>query len=500
MTSAEPRAARWSRVSSAKQATSDREGLPYQRDLQDRAINALDALDSGTGWVVAHSGGTVHETSEWTDMLSQAGRTFDVLVVAYTSRLGRNAEEQLRAVRLIGEAGAAVYFAEERVLTSDETAWEGVAREIVESEAYRRRLSRTMRRTYESRWRRRGLPAGVPPYGYRPDWTIDEDKAQVVRDIFSGYASRRRSLRELAIDHELAEEHVKVIIRNPAYTGLAQRHGEFVEGQMPAIIDRDTWNRVIELRSERRFTSGPRSMRPSILQGMRCTCNARLRLNGRDGGGATRLRHLHPCIAWGKHEHRRSAHLEQAIKAAICDLRPTDKTLAEHVARHTAAPPAPITRLDTRRHRQDIAQALVDGHLTAEEAQWLLDSPGEPIPAPATPTASVWDARAIATYFGRLGDALALLEPDLSGVAFTDERSREAFAAELAAHDTSHDQLWADLARRIFARLEYHGDTDIRYRLTDEAQQYFVNEVMPTQVTIGGKVGGEGLEPPTPSV
>src|SRR5687768_5672537 len=107
------RAARWSRVSSNRQAEHDRTGLPYQREAQDRAIERMGWTDTGIGWEPAESGGTVHSSDEFRDMLARAGRDFDVLVVAYASRLGRNVAETLRASEAIKDAGARIYFAQE---------------------------------------------------------------------------------------------------------------------------------------------------------------------------------------------------------------------------------------------------------------------------------------------------------------------------------------------------------------------------------------------------
>lgn len=146
--------------------------------------------------------------------------------MAYVSRLGRNAKASLSAVDQISAAGALVYFADERLHTADEQQWEPFAREVIESEAYRRRLSRTMKRTYASRWERRGLPAGPPPYGFTREWQHHPAEAAIVRAIFERYAEGGISLTRLAEEYGLAEEHVKVMVRNPAYAGLAQHNGK----------------------------------------------------------------------------------------------------------------------------------------------------------------------------------------------------------------------------------------------------------------------------------
>lgn len=99
-------------------------------------------MDTGVSWSVAHSGWKIAQHPAWNDMLSRAGRDFDVLVVGYASRFARSLEAHVDARRLFHAAGAAILFVDERVLTSDEDAWERWAREAVEAEAYSRKLSR----------------------------------------------------------------------------------------------------------------------------------------------------------------------------------------------------------------------------------------------------------------------------------------------------------------------------------------------------------------------
>ena len=68
-------------------------------------------------------------------MLSRAGTEYDVLVVGYVSRFARDLRTAINARHELHAAGAAILFADERVLTSDEDSWELFAREAVEAEA-----------------------------------------------------------------------------------------------------------------------------------------------------------------------------------------------------------------------------------------------------------------------------------------------------------------------------------------------------------------------------
>src|SRR5665811_2615145 len=78
---------------------------------------------------------------------------YDVLAVGYISRFARNLRTAVNAREDLHAAGAAIYFADEDRLSSDESAWENWARETVEAEAYSRRLARAVRGGYAAKVR-----------------------------------------------------------------------------------------------------------------------------------------------------------------------------------------------------------------------------------------------------------------------------------------------------------------------------------------------------------
>jgi DNA invertase Pin-like site-specific DNA recombinase len=183
------RAARWIRESTAGQA--DNFGPDSQRRQQDVAIERYELVDAGLEWVVAHSGRTIASTTEWAEMLAAAGERFDVLVVGYVSRFARDLETAVNARRQLHAAGAGILFADERILTSDEDAWERWAREAVEAEAYSRRLGKRIAEGYEAKRRRLGVPGGNrPPLGTvrrGRELVVDVEALAVVQ---RAYASR----------------------------------------------------------------------------------------------------------------------------------------------------------------------------------------------------------------------------------------------------------------------------------------------------------------------
>lgn len=445
------RAARWSRVSSNRQAEDDRTGLPYQREAQDRAIERNEWTDTGIAWEVAESGGTVHGSPEFLDMLARAGRDFDVLVVAYASRLGRNASETLRASEEITRAGARIYFAQERLDTSDERQWEYIAREHVDSEVYRRRLSRTMKETYELRARRKGLPAGKPPYGYDTGWTVNEPQAAIVRAIFREYATTDISLRALAEKYGLAEDHIKgdSFIRNPAYAGLVQHRGVILgEGSMPAIVDRAIWDRVAAKREDRRFVAG--GQRPTLnpyAGKLYCACGSHIRSNGR---GGTRIRHLPPvCTTWDPARRRKQPQQHRPVEYVVAPLREAVKSLwgsygvaVEMIATQTAPQPPP----DNRFARERLARRFAKGEITLERFTTEIASLEQAPAAPERPVVTVEDLHGYWEPF----------------------------------RTTDYDRIASSIARRI----EYRGPDRLGVELSDDAKAHFVGEMLPREVKL----------------
>jgi len=196
------RVARWIREST--KAQEDRYGPDAQREHQGRAIERYGLIDTGIVWQVAHSGRTVDQTLEWAEMLARAGREYDILVVAYVSRFARNVEALARTIRQLHVAGAAVYFCDERLLSSDEQHWDWYMREAVEAESYSRRLSRRVREGYETKWRRHRDPGGWAPLGFRRELepprrlVIDLATIGAAAKLFERYATGRVSMQDLA--------------------------------------------------------------------------------------------------------------------------------------------------------------------------------------------------------------------------------------------------------------------------------------------------------------
>lgn len=136
---------------------------------------------------------------------------------------------------------------------------------------YSRKLRRRIRDGYAAKFAKHGLPGGRLPWGYR--WgaeaksiELDEDAAAVRRLIFELYSSGEYSSRSLA--DELSRRGARIagrpftgwtafeILRKPIAIGTTRRGNEAHEGAVPAIVDRDLWDRCQRTLHERRAWQG----------------------------------------------------------------------------------------------------------------------------------------------------------------------------------------------------------------------------------------------------
>lgn len=362
------RAARWIRESTSGQF--DAFGPDAQREQQDRAIQRWGLVDTGLAWQVAHSGRTVGTTSQFAEMMASAGVEYDVLVVGYVSRFARDVRTSVNARHDLHVAGAAILFADERILTSDDDAWDSWAREAVEAESYSRKLARRIREGYAAKRRRLGEPGGRPPFGFvrrgrPPRLQPTEDGIVLVRRAFS-LAGGGHADGAISDDLGLPLDTVRGILTNPIYVGRL-RDGS--PASVAPAVDVATWQAVQELRARRRTRGGkPETVRTYALPMLRCAgCGERLI------GDTGRYRHRRPCEAFTA-ARRRLAYrnrlvkslgtsypqefYEGAIGAALQQWALGSSELTQAAAIDARRQPAPVDQLAMRRVEAERDRAL----------------------------------------------------------------------------------------------------------------------------------------------
>lgn len=375
------RAARWVRESTAGQH--DRFGPDAQREQQDRAIERYGVADTGLSWSVAHSGRTIARTGQWGEMMAAAGRDYDVLLVGYVSRFARDLRTAVNARHDLHAAGAALLFCDERVLSSDEDAWEQWAREAVEAEAYSRRLAKRIREGYAAKFRRLDDQAGPTPIGFvrtGPNATLAVDPATITIPVamFQRYSTGMVSYEQLGAEFGMEAGAVREILRNPVYNGWVRRHRRTTDEQLRPAAWRDDppvsdalWSRVEAVKGARTRSSGPRYRgTPPMLSGLLwCACGEHIRSNGTQGA-PPRAAVIHPsrsCTLWGDRRTRSMDWYERCVDAQVRQMDLDDATIARVVAALADPPAVPeVGDAELGRRRRSLALAHANGKLTDE--------------------------------------------------------------------------------------------------------------------------------------
>ena len=291
------RVARWLRESTPGQM--DYFGPAAQTRLIDEALARHGLQDTGIGWTVAASGWKrAWLTPEWQEMLAAAreGR-FDLLLVAYQSRFLRNVKQTLIAIEdHLHPVGVAVFFIDERLLSSDPDDWHAIVEEATDAERYSRRTAKRQREGHAAK-RHLGEPGGRPPFGFRrerwdgkpPVLAEVPERIELVRAMFR-WAAEGLTDREIAARSGLHKTHVSEIMTNAIYNGVLRDGNRRV-----AIIDDLLWSQVQEMRSRHSHRHpGPATYRSYLWSGLiRCrACGRRLT------GHVERYRHVEACEAF----------------------------------------------------------------------------------------------------------------------------------------------------------------------------------------------------------
>jgi len=234
-------------------------------------------------------------------MLARAGTDFDILVVGYVSRFARDARTALNARHDLHAAGAAIMFADEGLLTSDEDRWGDWFRHTGEAEEYSRRLAKRVQEGYAVKRKFHGVPGGNrAPLGYwrqrldpanprsRQVLVEDAENLAVVRRCFE-LSAQGMTDRQVANEVGLLLTHVREILTNVFYLGRL-RDGSSAS-VLPAISP-ELWNRVQVVRGQfARRHRGPVTYRPYVLSSLLHCASCGRRLTGHTG----RYRHVTPA-------------------------------------------------------------------------------------------------------------------------------------------------------------------------------------------------------------
>lgn len=176
----------------------------------------------------------------------------DVCIVWKFDRWARNSTDHAVAAAAIAKHGARLVSATEAAADDPagrllQTILAGIAQFDNEVRAER---SRTAMRSVAMRggWFTHA-PLGFmySRSGSLPILVEDAEHAPIVRDLFAGLASRRRTLAQtvaVAREHDIPEKRVRKLLRAPVYAGIIRSkltNGRDIQAAFPGLVNRDTW-------------------------------------------------------------------------------------------------------------------------------------------------------------------------------------------------------------------------------------------------------------------
>jgi DNA invertase Pin-like site-specific DNA recombinase len=423
-------------------------------DRDTLGTDRLGLVDTGIRWEVAHSGRTINRTEQWQEMIGQAGKTYDVLLVGYVSRFTRSLETALSARRVLHESGAVLFFCDERILSSDERAWDAWIDEAHEAESYSRKLARRVREAYESKRVSKGVPGGNrAPYGLRRgekgrSLAIDEATIGTVTLAYQlsadGFTDRQVALRV-----GLKKTHVTEILTNPVYRGKLPRGEQSAAGD---VIGTALWDKVQQRRasSARRHPGqGTRRVYP-LSQLLQCHhCGKVLTAH------VCRFRHLDACEAF---KEARPKNLRWATRGESYDVEMYESiipAILEHVATGADLLPEVMRELD---HAEEPDQDTL-GRIQRERE------------AAGRKVAFDRDMKALQATMDRL-DAEEQEARQPKRRLPTRDEARERLSDLPSIWRTSGPEERQRLLRSLFERIEVMGVEEVRLFPTQEALDY----------------------------
>jgi DNA invertase Pin-like site-specific DNA recombinase len=293
-------AAVYARVSTDEQAREGQSLGEQQRLGRERAHAAGFAVGDRHVYVDAMSGSRADRPAYQQMLADAAAGEFRTLYVWKFDRLGRDAEELLRARRMLEAAGVALVSLTEG--EAESTLIYGVRALVAQEE--REKIGERTRAGLAAVARQGRATGGQPPLGYRTvgkgRWEIDEREAPLVHlidELYVGGLGVNRIARTLSErgyrtrkGRLWAPRMILDILDHPTYRGVVRFKGELYPAGHEPIRSEETWQRIQALRAARRSSpTGGRGAQPKrhlLTRGLlKCWCGASMTARTFPGGG-----------------------------------------------------------------------------------------------------------------------------------------------------------------------------------------------------------------------
>jgi site-specific DNA recombinase len=260
------------RVSTEAQAEADRNSLPVQRAEFSRYCTER-GYEPVAEYSDTESGRTVGRASYQQMIRDARTAAFDVIVVRFIDRFGRDEREILRRILELEELGVAVESIEEDVrefIFLALTAWKAGQ----ESKRIAERVKKTMHYAVAH-----DVPMGRAPYGYRREdkkFLLVEREAAVVRDIFRWCADENMGVHSIATRLNLTvipsptggiwfDSAIKKVLGRRIYTGDYVWGESERPGLVPQVITHDLFERAQKAMQRRLVMSKGQTQKSDFL-------------------------------------------------------------------------------------------------------------------------------------------------------------------------------------------------------------------------------------------
>ena len=219
---------------------------------------------------------------EFQKMLSDTDKhQFDVIIAWKVDRIGRNREDIAFNKYRCKKNGVRIEYVAENLPDSAESV---ILESVLEgmAEYYSLQLSANVRRGLLESARKCQSINGIHPFGYKVDpdtkrYILDPKTAPIARQIFERYANGETETEIIqwlndqgfrtSMKRPFTKNSLAVLLHNEKYIGIYKyKDLVYVEGGVPAIIDKDLFDRVQELtKVNRRAPSNTWTHREYIL-------------------------------------------------------------------------------------------------------------------------------------------------------------------------------------------------------------------------------------------
>lgn len=259
-----------------------------QRDVSiEQQYDACEKYASAHGYTVVERyadraiTGTTDNRPAFQRMMQEAHTgEFDFVIAWKSNRMGRNMMQAMVNVSKLADLGIRCLYVEEDF--DDTAAGRFALRSMMNvNQFYSENLAEDVRRGMADN-ASKCMVNNLPPFGYRKGkdgkFEIDPDQAEIVREIYTRVLDGW-SIYDIQTDlnnrgiktgrgREWKKQSFGHLLQNVAYTGVYKWADVVVEGGVPEIIDRDTFNRVqMLLKSKKKPRGKQRTNDEYILTG-----------------------------------------------------------------------------------------------------------------------------------------------------------------------------------------------------------------------------------------